>query len=175
MRVLATLVMVALLISLAGVCSAQQYSDWSVTGSSWDKSYSVGFQLGLPLVAGVDISGQFSQRLSASLGFGFVPDLITIGGQLRMNILEAGPDKIIPLVGVGLNQYWLEKDNKNSDAVAAHLLVGGQRMFGSNYALGMYLVYVRTLSERADPHIKVWGVNDDMSRLFLGVEGRYYF
>jgi hypothetical protein len=104
-----------------------------------------------------------------------VPDLITIGGQLRMNILQAGPDKIIPLVGVGLNQYWLEKGDKNSDAVAVHLLAGGQRMFGSNYALGMYLVYIRTLSESTDSHIKVWGVNDDMSKLFLGVEGRYYF
>jgi hypothetical protein len=167
--------MVTFLISLAGVCSAQQYSDWSVSGGGWDKSYSVGLQLGLPLVTGIDISGQFSPRLSASLGFGFVPDLITIGGQLRMNILEPGPDKIVPVVGVGLNQYWLTKDNENSDAVAFHLLVGGQRMFGSNYALGMYLGYVRTLSESTDPHIKVWGVNDDMSKLFLGVEGRYYF
>jgi hypothetical protein len=175
MRSLASVVIVAFLISLAGVCSAQQYSDWSVSGSSWDKSYSVGLQLGLPLVTGVDISGQFSQRLSASLGFGFVPDLITIGGQLRLNILEPGSDKIVPVVGVGLNQYWLEKDNENNDAVAFHLFVGGQRMFGSNYALGMYLGYIWTLSESTDPHIKVWGVNDDMSKLFLGVEGRYYF
>jgi len=175
MRVLVTVVTVALLIGLTGVCSAQGYSDWNVTGGTWDKGYSVGFQLGLPLVAGVDLSGQFSQRLSASLGFGFVPDLITLGGQLRMNILEPGPDKIVPVVGVGLNQYWLEKDGENSDAVAVHLLAGGQRMFGSNYALGMYLGYVRTLTESTASHIKVWGVNDDMSKLFLGIEARYYF
>ena len=175
MRVLATVAMVALLISLTGICSAQTYSDWSVTGSSWDKRLSVGLQLGLPLVAGVDISAQFSPRLSAGLGFGFVPDLVVLGGQLRMNVLEPGPDKIVPFVGAGLNQYWLEDGKENSDAVALDLLAGGQRMFGSNYSLGMFLGYTRTLSKSTNSHVEVWGVNDDMSKLFLGVEGRYYF
>jgi hypothetical protein len=175
MRVLVIAIVIASLTGLAGVCSAQDYSDWSVTGSSWDKNYSIGFQLGLPLVAGVDISGQLNQRLSASLGFGFVPDLVTLGGQLRMSILEPGPDKLVPIVGVGLNQYWLEDDGENTDAVAAHLLIGGQRMFGSSYALGLYLGYIRTLTESTASRVKVWGVNDDMSTLFLGVEGRYFF
>ncbi|MCX5801465.1 MAG: hypothetical protein NTX17_08775 [Candidatus Eisenbacteria bacterium] len=175
MRVLVIAIVVASLTSLAAVCSAQDYSDWSVTGSGGDKNYSIGFQLGLPLVAGVDISGQLNQRFSVSLGFGFVPDLIALGGQLRMNVLEPGPDKIVPIVGVGLNQYWLEDDGENTDAVAAHLLVGGQRMFGSNYALGLHLGYIATLSESTASHVSVWGVNDDMSKLFLGVEGRYFF
>jgi hypothetical protein len=177
MRALVTVVMIAFVISLAGVCSAQTYSDWSVTGSGWDKHYSIGLQLGSPLVAGVDICGQVSQRLSASLGFGFVPDLITLGGQLRMNILEPGPDKINPFVGGGLNQYWLEGDRENRDAVAFHLLAGAQRMFGSEYGIGMYLACIGTLTKRDKPHVTVWGVSDDMSRpkLFLCIEGRYYF
>lgn len=88
MRVLAFLAAIASVICLAGFCSAQTYSDWSVSGSSWDKGYSVGLQLGLPLVAGVDISGHFTPRLVASLGFGFIPGLITLGGQVRLNILK---------------------------------------------------------------------------------------
>jgi len=174
MRVFATLLTTVFLISLATASSAQ-YSDWSVGGSSWDKSYSIGLQLGLPLVTGVDISGQYSKRLSASLGFGYVPDLITLGGQLRMNILEPAPEKIVPVVGIGLNQYWLEEDGNNNDTVALHLLVGGQRMFGGNYSLGMYLGYIWALSEGNNSNVSVWGVNGDMSKLFLGIEGRYHF
>jgi len=166
-----------MILFLTGLMSVSyaQYSDWSVGGGSWDKSYSIGLQLGLPLVTGVDISGQFSPRLSASLGFGFVPDLITLGGQLRMNILQPAPEKIVPVVGIGLSQYWLEEDGNNNDTVALHLLAGGQRMFGSSYSLGLYLGYIKSLSEGNDHDISVWGVNGDMSKLFVGIEGRYYF
>jgi len=175
MRVFTFLALAVFLATFAAASSAQTYSDWSVTGTGWDKSYSVGIQLGLPLVSGVDISGHFSPRLVGSLGFGFIPGLISLGGQIRMNVLEPGPDKIVPFVGAGLNQYWLEEHERNADGVAFHVLVGGERLFGPDYGLGVFVGFTATLSKSTDPHVEVWGVNDDMSKLFLGLEGRYYF
>lgn len=175
MRVLAAVTAVALLISLPGICSGQEYSDWQVPGGDWEKRYSLGFQLGVPLVAGVDISGQLNERVSAGLGFGFVPDLITLGGQLRVNILEVAPERTVPVVGFGINQYWLEDKKKTAEAVAVHVLMGVQRLFGPEFGIGVYLGYIKTLTDSDEPDIKIWGVNNDMSDLFLGIEGRYYF
>ncbi len=175
MRVLTAAALLVAALSLPILAAAQDYSDWQVMGGDWDKSYSVGFQLGIPLVAGVDIAKQFSPRLSVGLGFGFVPDLIALGGQMRINILQPAPEKMIPIIGLGLNQYWLEEDQETAEAVALHVFGGVERLFGSEFGLGMFLGYTRTLTDTDNPDIKVWGVNDDMSDLYLSVAGRYYF
>jgi hypothetical protein len=42
----------------------------------------------------------------------------------------------------------------------------------------MYLGYITTISkigDKNDRKVKVWGVNNAMSKPFLGVTGRYYF
>lgn len=175
MRAFTAAATLIVLLGFPGFSTAQDYSDWQVMGGDWEKSYSVGFQLGIPLVAGVDIAGQFSQRVSVGLGFGFVPDLIALGGQLRINILEPAPEKMVPLVGLGVNQYWLEDNEDTAEAVAMHVFTGVERLFGSEFGLGMYLGYTRTLTDTDNPDIKVWGVSDDMSDLYLSVAGRYYF
>jgi hypothetical protein len=175
MRALTAAVLIAALLALPGISIAQDYSGWQVMGGDWEKSYSVGFQLGIPLVAGVDIAKQFSQRVSVGLGFGFVPDLIALGGQLKINVLAPSAEKVVPVVGFGLNQYWLEDKDDSTEPVALHVMGGVERLFGSEFGLGMYLGYMKTLTDSERPKIKVWGVNDDMSDLFLCVAGRYYF
>ncbi len=165
---------IVLLVAVHGVCFAQQYQDWSV-GAAWDKAFSFGVQLGLPYVAGVDVASQFSPRMSAGLGFGFVPDLVTFGGQFRLYILEPGVDKTVPNVTAGLNQYWIEDRGKNTDAVAVNVSLGAEHFFGDDLSLGMHIGYIATITESSDNKVKVWGINDDMSKLFFGLGGRYYF
>ncbi|KPJ61258.1 MAG: hypothetical protein AMJ46_02880 [Latescibacteria bacterium DG_63] len=175
MRAAAVFVALALILGVPGLSAAQEYSGWEVMGGNWEKSYSVGFQLGTPLVAGVDIGRQFNQRVSVGLGFGFVPDLITFGSQLRVNILEPAAEKVVPVVGLGVNQYWLEDGRETTEPVAMHLFAGAERLFGSAFSLGIHLGYILTLTDSDNPRIKVWGISDDMSDLFLSVVGRYHF
>ncbi|UCF77857.1 MAG: hypothetical protein JSW03_07010 [Candidatus Eiseniibacteriota bacterium] len=175
MRTLNVAIMLVVLLGLPGLSVAQDYSGWQVMGADWEKSYSVGFQLGIPLVAGVDIARQFNERVSVGLGFGFVPDLIALGGHLRVNILSPAAEKTIPVLGFGINQYWLEDRNETTEPVALHVVCGAERLFGPEFGLGLYLGYMRTLTDTENRRIKVWGVNDDMSDLFLSVSGRYYF
>jgi len=165
----------ALVVALSCACYAQNYEDWSVAQTSPQRSFSLGMQLGLPYVLGVDVASHFSSRMSAGLGFGFVPDLITFGGQVRFNIVEPGADKTVPVVSAGLNQYWIEDAGKNTEPVAVNFTAGVDHFFGSNMSLGMYIGYIKTLSGSDDNRVKVWGVNDDMSKLCLGLTGRYYF
>jgi hypothetical protein len=163
-----------LLLMVSGPCFAQQYQDWAV-GGGWNKSFSMGFNLAMPYVAGVDISSQFSPRISVGLGFGYVPDLVTFGGQARFNILDPAADKTIPVAGAGINQYWIEDGGKSTEAVAINVLFGAEHFFGSELSLGMHIGYITTITESSDNSIKVWGINDDMSKLFFGITGRYYF
>lgn len=165
----------ALIMALSCACYAQTYEDWSVSQSSPSRSFSAGLQLGMPYVLGVDVASHFNSWMSAGLGFGFVPDLITFGGQFRLNVLEPGADKTIPIAAAGINQYWIEDAGKNTEAVAVNFLVGIEHFFGTTTSLGMHIGYTKTLTESEDNTVKVWGVNDDMSKLFLGVSGRYYF
>jgi hypothetical protein len=129
----------------------------------------------MPYVLGVDVASHFSSMMSAGLGLGFVPDLFTFGGQFRVNFLAPGPDKTIPVAAAGINQYWIEDAGKNTDAVAVNILVGAEHFFGSTLSLGMHIGYIKTITESSDNRVKVWGINDEMSKLFLGVSGRYYF
>lgn len=156
-------------------CYGQDYEDWSVAQTSPDRSFSMGVHLGMPYVVGVDVASHFNCWMSAGLGFGFVPDLITFGGQFRLNMLEPGPDKTVPIASAGINQYWIDDDGKSTDAIAVNVLVGLEHFFGSSTSLGMHIGYIKTLTESDDNRVKVWGVNDDMSKLFLGIAGRYYF
>ena len=171
-----SLVVAAVLImAVSCACYAQNYEDWSVAQTSPERSFSMGVQLGLPYVLGVDVASHFNSRMSAGLGFGFVPDLITFGGQFRLSILEPGPDKTIPVASAGINQYWIDDEGKNTDAIAVNVTVGFEHFFGSSTSLGMHLGYINTITDSDDNSVKVWGINDDMSKLFLGVAGRYYF
>ena len=172
-----SLVMVAVLVmAVSCACYAQNYEDWSVAQTSPpQRSFSVGAQLGLPYVLGVDVASHFNSRMSAGLGFGFVPDLITFGGQFRLNLLEPGPDKTIPIAAAGINQYWIDDAGKSTDTIAINFLAGFEHFFGSSTSLGMHIGYIKTITGSDDNSVKVWGINDDMSKLFLGVAGRYYF
>ncbi len=166
----------ALVMAVSCACYAQSYEDWSVSQpSTSNRSFSAGAQLGMPYILGVDVASHFSSRMSAGLGFGFVPDLVTFGGQFRLSMMEPGADKTIPVASAGINQYWIEHAGRNTDAVAVNFLVGIEHFFGSSTSLGMHVGYIRTLTGSDDNSVKVWGVNDDMSKLFLGVGGRYYF
>ncbi len=171
-----SLVMAAVLVmAAASACYAQNYEDWSVAQTSPHKAFSLGAQLGLPYVLGVDVASHFNSRMSAGLGFGFVPDLITFGGEFRLSVLEPGADKTVPFVGAGINQYWIEDGGRNTEPVAINFLGGIEHFFGVNTSLGMYIGYIRTITKSDDNSVKVWGVNDDMSKLCLGLTGRYYF
>jgi len=171
-----SLVVAAVLImAVSCACYAQNYEDWSVAQTSPERSFSMGVQLGLPYVLGVDVASHFNSRMSAGLGLGFVPDMITFGGQVRLSVLEPGPDKTVPFIGAGINQYWIEDGDKNTEPVAVNFLAGIDHFFGSSTSLGMYVGYIKTLTKSDDNSVKVWGVNDDMSKLCLGVSGRYYF
>ncbi len=170
-------VMAAVLVmAVSCACHAQTYEDWSATPqTASSRSFSTGVQLGMPYVLGVDVASHFNSRMSAGLGFGFVPDLVTFGGQFRLSMMEPGADKTVPFASAGINQYWIEDAGKNTEAVAVNFLVGVDHFFGSSTSLGMHIGYINTLTKSDDNRVKVWGVNDDMSKLFLGVSGRYYF
>jgi len=171
-----SLVMVAaLVIVLSCACYAQNYEDWSVAQTSPKRAFSMGVQLGMPYVLGVDVASHFTSRMSVGLGLGYVPDLITIGGQFRLNLMEPGPDKTIPVVGAGINQYWIEDADRNIEPVAIDVLAGVDHFFGSNMSLGMYVGYLKSLTETEVHNVKVWGINNNVSKLFLGITGRYYF
>ncbi|MFH0777971.1 MAG: hypothetical protein V2A71_04995 [Candidatus Eisenbacteria bacterium] len=171
LMVFATLV----LLCLPVICSAQVYSDWTTPTGEWDKGYSLGGTLGMPLVAGIDLAKQFDPRFSGGIGIGFVPDLTALGGQIRFNILSPSADRTVPFVAVGLTQYWLEERKENTDAVAFHTLAGAHHLFGTTFGVSLFLGYTVTLTDSDRPNVDVWGVTDDMSKLFLGIEARYYF
>jgi len=172
-----SLVMAAALVMVVScACYAQSYEDWSVSQpTTQSRSFSAGVHLGMPYVLGMDVASHLSPRMSAGLGFGFVPDLVTFGGQFRVSMMEPGADKTIPIASAGINQYWIEDAGKNTEAVAVNFLVGIEHFFASSTSLGMHIGYIKTLTDSDDNTVKVWGINDDMSKLFLGVVGRYYF
>ena len=116
------------------------------------------FQLGGPLVYGVQYDKYASAHVMLGLGAGTYGDGISVDLQVKYNFLDA---KFTPFLGGGPVFYYTDPQK---NIFALDVVLGVAYTFDSGLGLSLGAAYVKAISESEEPFSSQW-VNDSINWL----------
>lgn len=138
-------------------------------------SMALGVEAGLPLVLGVDASYRLDGPWRLGVGFGRISGLTALRAEARMLLRDEAPERLVPGLVLGAEQYFLKDGDRDATPVGVHLALGLDYHFRSGFSMGARLGGLKTFGSSGGGDARVFSVeNGQASGLFnLGV--RYHF
>ncbi len=135
----------------------------------------IGFEAGLPLVAGFEASYRVRPAWRLGLQFGRVSGLTALGAEARW-LMGGESHGFAPSLVAGAEQYFLEDGGQNATPVGVHLALGiDYFLYRAPVSLGAELGVMSTFGSTGDEHVKVFSIRNNVTKPMFNVAARYHF
>ena len=138
-------------------------------------STAVGFEAGLPLVFGLDMSYRVEPRWRVGVGVGRLSGFTAIRFQGRWLALTEEPRRLVPSIAVGAEQFWLSKSGRDATPVGIHAALALDYHFESPMSVGARIGVLKTFASSDGGNLKVFGVKNGASTGLVNIGLRYHF
>jgi len=169
----------AALLILARSASAQDPNEgWTSPGGNTAKAghrWSLGLEVGKPLILGLEGTYHFDSRVAGSVGFAALSGFTAISGEVDYHVMRFDGQGLSALTGVGFAQYFLSEDGKESQPTMGHALIGIEHVFPASIGVGMNLGYQVSIGSSGDETVDRYGIHSDSDGWFFGMNARYVF
>jgi hypothetical protein len=135
----------------------------------------VGIEAGLPLVLGLDASYRVDPSWRVGIGFGRLSGFTAIRAQARWLALREEPDRLVPSLVVGAEQYFLSKGDRDATPIGIHAAIGLDYQFRSPMSLGARIGILRTFASSDGGDLKVFGIKNGFTTGLFNIGLRYLF
>ncbi len=173
--------LLALGLALAsGPAAAQDPSSEGWTSSGTNKGsaghrWSLGVEVGKPLILGIEGTYHFDPRVAGSVGFAALSGFTAISGEVDYHVLRFDGQGLSALIGLGCAQYFLAEGGKESQPTMGHALIGIENVFPARIGVGMNLGYQVAIGSSGDESVDRYGIHSDADGWFFGMSARYVF
>ena len=151
---------------------------WTSSGTSKGSAghrWSLGVEVGKPLILGIEGTYHFDPRVAASVGFAALSGFTAITGEVDYHVLRFDGQGLSALTGIGFAQYFLSEDGNESQPTMGHALVGIEHVFPASIGVGMNLGYQVSIGSSGDESVDRYGIHSDADGWFFGMNVRYVF
>ncbi len=134
----------------------------------------VGLEIGLPLVAGLEFTHRTDRNLRLGLGLGRMGGLTAIRAEATWLMRPEYPGKFVPLVVAGADQFLLKSGDSEASPAGLHGALGMEYHFESGFSMAARMGVLTTFGSSGSEEIKVFAVRNGFTTGFLNVGVRYH-
>lgn len=136
---------------------------------------SIGFEAGLPLVAGFEASYRVRDSWRLGAQFGRVSGLTVLGAEARW-LMRGEAGGLVPSLIAGADQYFLKDGGRSATPVGVHAALGLDYFLrGAPVSLGAEIGAMTTFGSSNDEHVEVFSIRNNVTKATFNIAARYHF
>jgi len=136
---------------------------------------SIGPEVGLPLVVGLDASYRIAPDWRIGMAIGRLSGITTVRAEARRLFGEEKRRSMVLSLTAGAEQYFLDDDGREATPVGVHLAAGFTYHFDSPLSFGVRIGLLKTFGSSDGGDIRVFSVRNDYSTGILNAGLRFHF
>lgn len=134
----------------------------------------IGFETGLPLVAGLEASWRVDPHWRLGVQYGQVSGMSALGAEARWLIMEE-QQGFVPSLWAGANQFFLEDGGRDATPVGIRAGVALDYHLNAPVSFGAELGAMRTFGSSSTEDVRVFSIQANESIATFNVGARWHF